>query len=60
MRKNKVTLFNKREPGTPLPALLKGGEEEKSPYNQHHIKSLRNMLDGNPTIALRFTNIIES
>ncbi len=25
---------------------LKGGEEEKSPYDLHHIKSWSNVLDG--------------
>jgi hypothetical protein len=39
---------------------LKGGEEEKSPYNQYHSKSWIIVLDDKPTITLRFTNIIES
>jgi hypothetical protein len=40
-----------REPGTPAPALLKGGEE-KSPYSPYRITLVQNVLDGSPTLAL--------
>jgi hypothetical protein len=38
---------------------LKGGEEEKSPYNIHNIKHWSLMLDAKPMITLRLSNNIE-